>query len=164
MPVNGRIKIANKLIHTSDLDLSTPIEIFENISYDIADGTSDDQMDLLWHDQRDVGTGGEELDLTDGTLIDAFGAGMNFAEVRLLIIQNTESGGNIIVGNATADPWFAPFAFSNDRLIIEPLGVFMLYTPKNPGYAVSAGSDDRLKIASSTGTITYNIWIGGVSA
>ena len=163
MSINGKIRFNLGLEHTGPQDLTTPFERLPSIDYDVTDGTSAEQIDLLWHDQRSVSTGGEEHDLGDGTLIDSFGVACAFAEVRFLVVKQVSGSGSVIVGGAATDEWTGWVGAAGDTVTVPVGGTMSLYTPTNNTYDVS-GSSNHLKIASSSGTVTYDIYIGGTSA
>jgi len=154
------------LVHTNDDAVTEAREELPTITYDIDDGTSADQIDLLWHDQRTLGvSASENLDVAGG-LTDSYGNTLTMVDVRLIVVKASENNtNNVLVGggsNALVN-WVSD---SSDVVVVKPGGVFFLYTPTNPGYAVTAGTGDILKIANSAGTtgVTYDIFIGGVSA
>jgi hypothetical protein len=167
MPVDGNLRILNELIHTETLELSTPSETFDNLVYPVTDGTDDDQMDLLWHDQRTLAaSASEDLDLS-GSLVDAFGATMAFAEVRLIMVKASTSNSNdVLVGGASANQFINWVGNASDVVVVKPGGILLLYTPVDGDYEVTAGTGDLLQIENSdSGTaITYDIYIGGTSA
>ena len=167
MAIKGTLEIRNKLIHTESLDLSNPKEWFANTVYQITDGTDADQMDLIWHDQRTLAASTpEDLDLS-GSLVDAFGTTMAFADVRFMMIKASASNTNDVwVGGTGTNAFFSFLGANTDYVIVKPGGTLFLYSPSDPSYAVTAATADLLKIEnSSSGTsVTYDIYIGGASA
>ena len=167
MSVSGKITLRLDVTQTGGADLTTPTELLPTIDFDVADGTGADQMDMLWHDQRTLAAStSEDLDLA-GSLVDAFGTTMTFAEVRLLIVMASSANTNdVLVGGASANQFINWVSDASDVVVVKPDGMLFLYNPSDGAYAVTAGTGDLLQIENSgAGTsVTYDIYIGGVSA
>lgn len=167
MAITGNLEIRNKLIHTESLDLTTPREWFENAVFTITSGTESSQMDQIWHDQRTLAAStAEDLDLA-GSLVDAFGTTLTFVDIRFIMVKASSANTNDVrVGGTGANAFFSFLGSNTDYIKVKPGGALFLYTPTDPGYAVTAGTADLLQIEndSSGSTVTYDIYIGGVSA
>lgn len=126
-------------------------------------GTGSGAVDVMWRDQRQLVGTSEDLDLA-GVLTNQFGAVATFAKVRGIYIRNTETGAGktLSVGGAAANQFLTPFGAADDKVKIGPGGVLMLTSPVD-GFAVTAGTGDKLKIDAGAQTITYEICIVGTS-
>ncbi len=127
-------------------------------------GTSNGQANIVWHDERTIAASSSEtLDL-NGSLTDALGGSVALTKIKALLVKAaTGNTNNVVVGNAAANAWFAPFDAATDTVSIQPGGWLVLVAP-NAGYTVTASTADQLKVAnSSSGTsVTYDIYILGV--
>lgn len=144
------------------IDLSTPIQPFStDYSKAFSNGTGANQGNMLWQDQRTTDTTGEELDLAGG-LTSAFGTTITFAAVKgVLIVASSANSGNVVVSRPASNG-LVLFAAASDALAgLKPGGVFLFTDPSAAGLTVTAGTGDLLKVAASTGSITYDIWIWG---
>lgn len=169
MAINGSIYTLLNILHTSELDLTTPTESLGSFAYNIRDGDDANQMNLLWHDQRTIsGSSSEDLDLR-GSLTDAFGTTVNFADVRLIIVKSssdnsTGSSDYIQVGGAASNAFINWVGSSTDKVQIRAGGLLLLYAPTDEGYDVTGGTADILTISNTDGNnATYDIYIGGTS-
>lgn len=168
MAITGFVRLNMGLEHTEDLDLTTPVETFPALTYTVSSGTSDNQMDQIWHDQRTLSaSASEELDLADGTLVDAFGTALTFAEVRFIFIMASEENTNdVVVGGTVTHEWLGWLSAAGSTFNLAPGAMTGGYCPKDGDWAVSSGSSDTIQIANGgAGTsVTYDIYIGGTSA
>ena len=167
MSVSGKQRIVLGLEHTNDGEIIDAFERLPTIDFDVVDGTESGEMDLLWHDQRTISaSSSEDLDLS-GSLVDSFGTTMTFVDVRLLVVKaSADNTNDVEVGGAGSNTFINWVGDATDKVIVKPDGMLYLYSPADPSYAVTAGTGDILKIANSgSGTsVTYDIYIGGVSA
>ncbi len=160
------VTLTFKLSHdyTNALDLSTPKDDFDlTLSDTLSNGTGNDQVDVVWHDQRTLATTSENLDLA-GSLTSSFGTTVTFAKVKAFCIKNTATTTNqiVTVGGAGATQFVNWVGAVTDTVKIGPAAILLLWSPMD-GYAVGAGASDLLKIATNA-SITYDIWIIGTSA
>lgn len=133
-------------------------------SISLANGTAANQSDLLYQASRQLIATSEDLDLA-GVLLDAFGSALTFIEVTGLYIENTNTtpGAVLTVGGAAASGFISPFGAATDKIKVGPGGVLLLSSPVD-GYAVTAGTFDKLKVDAGAATITYKLGILGRSA
>ena len=154
--------------HTGPQELTNPYEKLPTINNEITYGTESDEMDLLWHDQRTIAaSASEDLDLADGTLIDAFGVASAFVEVRMIcIVASADNTNDVVIGGSATSEWLGWLTATGDKVTIPAGAISYNYTPNDGTWAVTSGSSDTLKIANSGGTtsVTYDIYIGGTSA
>lgn len=152
--------------HTKTNDLSTTKDRVELvISQAFANGTGNNQADLIFHDKRTLADGASEnLDLS-GSLTDVFGSTLTFAKIKAIIIQNLSTTQILTVGGAAANALINWVADATDKINIPPGGAFCIMAPL-AGFAVTAGTGDILKIANGGAgdPADYNIWIIGTSA
>lgn len=138
-------------------------------SKDCADGTSADQCDKIWHDQRVITTGAnDDLDLTALTN-SIFGSTVtiNFVKVKSILIVNTSTtaGDELKLDSSVTNGFLGPFNGSNtSKIEIGPDSACLLSSKKD-GWAVTAGTGDILRINNpNAGSVTYKIVIVGTSA
>jgi hypothetical protein len=134
----------------------------------LASGTAIDQADQVYlSDGRTLATTvSEELDLS-GSLVNEQGETVAFTKVKFLLIQNDSTDASCIlsVGGAASNGWISAFGDATDKIKVGPGGKLLLWNPSLAGYAVTAGTADKLKIENpGTATATYSIIIGGVKA
>jgi hypothetical protein len=146
-------------------DLSTPVDAQTvSLGQSFTTGTGANKADRIFADTRSVGDTGETLDLY-GVLVDSFGAAINFAKIKALIIRNksTVTGEYLVIGGAAAPaPFFSEPA--SDKIILGPGGVMKMTWPVD-GIVVTQTTADGLKISAAAGkTISYDIIIIGESA
>lgn len=165
--VNGSLNVFMNLIHEIKLGTSTGLQIFDPITYAVTEGTTAGKMDLLWSSKRTLSaSASEEIDLR-GDLVDLLGQTCVFVDVRMICIVAASTNTNaVLVGGAAANAFINWVGDASDIVSVRKGGCLFLYNPNDPGYAVTAGTGDLLKIANSgAGTaVTYDIYIGGVSA
>jgi hypothetical protein len=134
-----------------------------------ANGTGDDQADLIWHDQRLVPASSED-DLDLGELTSTiFGNQLTIelAKVKALLIINTSSvAGDVLhVGGAGSAAFNGPFNADDDAVMEVGPGDSLLVSCKMEGWPVVDTSGDVLRIANpGASPITYRIAIVGTSS
>lgn len=152
------------------LELSTIIDASQ-LEYKRAhvDGTSTNQADKLWHDERTVSaSSNDDLDLTalstsafDATLV------TDFAAIKCVFVVNlnTASGDTLRVGGAGASAFSAPFQNDDAAVVEVPEDSALLLTNRASGWSVSDGTADTLRIHNpSANAIVYRVVIVGTSA
>ncbi len=143
---------------------TTTSEAFPQLfNWDFTNGGSTNQMDQLWHSQRSLTNGANEvIDITGG-ITNAFGDVLTMSEVRMMIISMTAAQSNtVVIGGATNNAFASWLGDPSDTVILRPGGIFLLVGPDAPGYAVSTNSN--LKIPNGgTNTVTYDIYLGASS-
>lgn len=140
----------------------------QSYSLDLTDGTGASQANQQWHASRTLGAGASEtLDLA-GSLTDAFGNTVTLARVKAILIKNTSNNaaGVLTVGGAGSNPWASLFGDVSDTIKIRPGGFFLLACSDATGYAVTAGTGDRLQLSNgdSGNPLTYEIVVVGATA
>lgn len=159
-----KMVLAAFLVNGTDLSEAKD-QINTAIARSLSYGTGADQINQAWHDRRTIAaSSSEELDLAGG-LTNSFGATVTFAKVKLIIVVASDGNTNsVVIGGASSNAFLGPFGDATDTIRIGPNGLFVACSPDSNGYAVTAGTGDKLKIAnSSSGTeVTYDIYIFGV--
>jgi hypothetical protein len=165
--VSGFINLSLDLKNAKATTYSTSAELFKPIFYSITNGTTAGKIDLLYSATRTLtASASEDLDLS-GELVDTLGQTCVFADVRMIcVVASSANTNNVLVGGAASNQFINWVGNSSDIVVVKPGGILFLYTPTDPGYAVTAGTGDLLKIANSgAGTgVTFDIYIGGTSA
>ena len=77
----------------------------------------------------------------------------------LLVINESTSVGELVVGNAATDPWSEPFGADGD-LIAAPPDSPILLANRQEGWEVD-NANRNLKLAAAGGDVTYSIAIVG---
>jgi hypothetical protein len=166
----GTFKITLSIVAEKSLDLSTPKDTLSySYSSTYAYGAGALQCDCLWHDSRTLALStSENLDLA-GSLTDAFGDTVTFANIKILIIENTSTAGQgtLHVGGAAAtqfDTWLGDA--SDEVVIIAGESKVLISRVDADGYVATGGADDLLKVDNQDGvnSATYKIIVAGDSA
>lgn len=164
MSLETAIVASLRAIETSALDLAqgrAPIEL--EVRHAFGNGSGANQASNAFSDSRTLAaSGSENLDLA-GALISAFGAVLNFASVKAILIRaRATNANNVVVGPAASNGFLGPFADASDRVAIKPGGVFLVTAPA-AGWPVTAGSGDLLSVSNSgAGTpVDYDIVVVG---
>lgn len=158
------LKVLSKL--TNALDLSSPLdELSKDYSVTLGSGNGANQGNSHFHDTRTLAASAtEELDLAGG-LTGPFGATVTFTKVKALIIRAASGNVNdVLIGGAAVNAWVAPFGDATDVVKVKPGGTLVLIAPDANGYAVTAGTGDKLKVANSAAgtSVTYDVIVIGV--
>lgn len=140
----------------------------------LATGTSVNQFDRCWYAKSRIINSGasENLDLYDlasfdiggGAGKDAAGIAMTNAElVGLAVWNKAASTGNLLIGGEGSGAAFQSFfhvsGTASDTAGFGPLqpgGLFFIFSPKDPAWAIADSSNHLLKFAASGGNVTYD--------
>jgi len=160
---SGNLLVRPQWTHTKT-GATTASEAFSTLyNWTFTSGTNANQMNQLWTDQRTLtASATETLDLAGG-ITNTFGTVLTMAEVSLMVVSSATANTNtIIIGNAAANEFDSWLGGTNHTITVRPGGFFLLAAPDVDGYTVS--TDGNLKISNGgTGSITYDIYIGGSS-
>lgn len=169
MPVQLRLTagLAGVLSTVNDLGTAKQ-DVAKQYIADFVPGIIANQADLAWFDQRTLAlSASENIDL-NGALFDAFGAAVNFAKVKALVVAAAAANANdVIIGNAASNGFVGPFGAATHTLAIKPGGFVMMAAPGLAGLgSIMAGTGDLLKVLNGgAGTpVTYDILVLGTSA
>ncbi|MBN2476900.1 MAG: hypothetical protein JXB62_19995 [Pirellulales bacterium] len=129
------------------------------------EGNGDNQAEAVWHTENETLSDGTSTTLDVSALTRTiFGEtlALTLLTVRaLLIVSHAASEGELLVGDAAADPWSEPFAADGDQLAVPP-GSPMLLANRKTGWPVDA-SNKNLKLSASGGDVVYSIAIVGTT-
>lgn len=152
---------------TNPLDLSTPTDpLVKAIKMILTSGTSTDQADRIFHDQRTLtASGTEDLDLA-GSLTGPLGSTVTFARIKLLLVTAAAANTNNVQLTRPASNGVPLFLAASDGIPILPGGGFLWWAPNAAGVAVTASTGDLLTFTNSAGStsVTYDVVIIGASA
>ena len=159
----GGLAATVRITETGSQDLGTPtmIHVLE-YAKDLTSGTAANTADKVFSDERAVASGTpDDLDLI-GSLNPAVGQGvLNLTKPVALIIWNesTTTGQYLTIGNEGTNPCFSGlFGGSTQTITVQPNGLPIWYSPIDAA-ACTAGTADKLRITSATGSVTYRIII-----
>lgn len=166
MALTTRLSLSLLATLTSPRDLSTPddpLNYLKNI--ELATGTSANQADMLWHDQRTLtASATEDLDLA-GVLTNAFGVTQTFARIKGLVVYAAAANTNNVNVTRPASNGVPLFLAASDGIPVHPGGIFAWVAP-GAAVTVTAGTGDLLTFTNSAGStsVTYDVIIFGASA
>ena len=130
----------------------------------LSNGTAANQAKQVFTDRRTLAASGtENIDLS-GVLVNAFGAVINFAKIKAIVIVAAAANTNNVHVGGHASAAFVNWVTDATAIIkVKPGGIFLLTAPDANGFAVTATTGDLLTIANSgSGTsVTYDIVLIG---
>ena len=130
---------------------------------DLPDGSEVGQADAVWHTEDAVLADGQWVDLKLDALEQTLFGGtivIPFARVKaILIVHRSTAADYLLVGGATADPWYAPLGSSGDTFRVMP-GSPLLLANHRDGWAIDA-RHARLRLAAVGGEVSFDIAILG---
>lgn len=128
-----------------------------------ADGNAVDLAQIAWADERTVtASGTDSIDIAGG-ITDAFGNTLTFTKLKLLALWNKSTTvGDILTigGNANSVPFCSA---ANDKIIVGPNGIALLWNPSAAAYAVTGATGDIIDVIETGGanSVTYRIFLVG---
>ena len=131
----------------------------------LLEGSGNNQAQAVWgaEDQLLLDGASTTLDLTclaRTVLGDTLT--VTFLTVKaLLIVNQSTSGGELVLGGAAADEWSEPFVADGDQITV-PLDSPLLLGNRQAGWEVD-DSNKNLKLAASGGDVTFSIAIVGTT-
>jgi hypothetical protein len=162
MSVSNRVTVSIQVTETSTQDAGTPVlkHLFKLLGFDkpdfkiYADGSGDNQQNLVYSDEVPLSGSAASLDLNGGITSKLTGAAQVYSKIKGIAIANlsTTTGDAFTVGGG-AD------AVIGAQMPVGPGGIF-LYTDPIDGTAVTGGSVDTLQIdpGADTFDIAFVIW------
>ena len=131
----------------------------------LLDGNADNQAEAVWHaeDQTLLDANSTTLDLTalTRTVLGDVNTVTLLTVKALLIVADAANVGELLVGDAAADQWSAPFGADGDQALVPPDGVLLLVN-RAGGWDVD-DSNKNLELAASGGDVTYSIAVVGTT-
>jgi hypothetical protein len=163
--VSGNTQLTANLTQQKTAGVITAQTFPANISLSTiyTNGTGAGQVDQLYGAALTLAGAATTINLQN--FVDISGAtATNAARVRVLMIQNTDTvaGHNIIVGNATTNPW-AGFLNAAGTITIPPGGRLIIEDPSTTGATgggVTGTTSLNLKFDPGANTVPCNIIIG----
>ena len=144
------------------------------LSQQFANGTGSGQVDLCYAAKLSLAGSATTLDLT--SITDVSGATVNFARVRLIVVQNlaTTAGYTVTVGAAATNAWTGFLGTTTSTLVLQPnvgatanqslwLAIDSFSTGASTGAYVDS-THKSLKLDPGANTISVNVLILGCSA
>ncbi len=154
------LSIAYQCVYTNPLDNSVPIDDLQyTFARTLQSGLAPGYANRSWHARYEDVTGNTDIDLGGGTLDDGLGQPLVLETVRLVFIYN-RSDYNLVVGNAAAQEWFAPFGGAGETVEVPPLSPCLLSNLVD-GWVVDPGVADSLRVAAGAETVTFDIMVLG---
>jgi hypothetical protein len=131
----------------------------------LASGTGSGQADLSYTKSITLAAAASTT-LTLSALTDDLGRAVNFARVKLLILDNgaAATGNNVTIASGATHGWTAP-AGAAWTLTVHGGGVLLLWAPLTTGYVVTGGTSDQVTITNTSGvSLTLKLVLAGASA
>lgn len=132
-------------------------------------GVGANQADVLWSDERTVGSGAtDSLDVA-GALTGLLGGTLTLARVKAIRVRNSNVAGTPNTTNISltrpATNGVPIFTAAGDAIPIHPGGSVTIVAPSASGYVVTPATGDLIDIVNAAGApATYRIEIiGGLS-
>lgn len=165
MPQNVNISATMQIDATGSATVGGAVPTFSKgkaADINLADGTSANQASKVSALTRTVASGAnDDVDL-NGALQDIFGATLNLATVKGIIIRSDAANTtNLTVSPAPSNGFTGPFGGTTPTITVRPGGFFGFAAPQT-GFTVTAGTGDLLRVANGSGAAaTYTIEIVG---
>ena len=164
MALTTKVVLKFNTVYTNPADFSTPKDVLiDDVSISLADGDGASQADVIFHDQRTLADGANEvLDLyASGSLLDPLGTALTIETLKLLYIYNNSSDASLkIFGGVTP---IGICSDSSDIVILPPGGTFMWSAPDLTGLDITTNKNLKLEHdGTGTSTLTYNVIAIGV--
>lgn len=161
---SGSLNVVLNATLAGDLDLGSGnhkvSKIYQN-SY--TNGTGAGQANNMFADTRTVSSSStDSLDLY-GSLTNAFGTTLNFANIKAICIKADSGNGSTITLGGNANP-FALFGTGTDKISLPAGAMLMIADPTSAdGFDVTDSTGDTLDITNddSSNSATYEITIVG---
>ena len=170
MALSGTLKVSANFTQTKTPDLtSASAAIAHALTLTFTDGTAAGSADRIWVDTRTLtASSSETIDLS-GTLTNAYGDSVVFADLRaILVTADSTNTNNVNVTRPSTSPitGLPLFLADGDGIAVRPGGVFVWGCPDATGVAVTATTADKISFANSAGStsVTYSVILIGASA
>ena len=153
--VNLSCFIQSLVTNTADASERAPNATL-NVSLidELANGTGTDSANQVYYDTQIVGAGLTVTYDLAGSLEDVFGDTITFTRIKGILVYNSSTLGIINVGGGSNgaglnawDTWCTSTAADGSEVnIVQPGGVFCLWSPGAAAYPVTGGTVDILGI------------------
>ena len=169
MGLDTRIDVNVGATLQSSLDLSATARVALTLakSLVLTDGTGASQADQIWFDQRSIPTSDtDDLNLSDGSLINGLGQGVQFARVKGMFIFGSPANEDLITIGAGSNPFRSWLLAGGDGVILRPGGAVVLTAPDATAYTVTPSTGDILRLANPNAptSVDYEIILIGTTA
>lgn len=158
------LSLAVSAVAALDLGGAT-VKAGTSASLTLADGVGANQANKYFADTRTLAASATEAIDLAGTLLDAFGAVINFTKVKaIVIVARAANVNDVQVGGAASNGFISWVGAATDKVKVKPGGAFAIFAPDVNGYSATAATADLLQITNGgAGTsVTYDIVIVGV--
>lgn len=156
--------VAAEFTLTKVLDLSSPIDTISMAAQSVfADGTGNNQADIIYADQLSISASSTaSIDLS-GSLLCGVGTPFVAARVKALLVYNASATAQISVGNDTNE-WL--FGAANSTIVLNAGAMTCMLAPGATAHVVTAGTGDIILITNNNGsnTATVQVIVIGASA
>lgn len=164
MPLTTAVTVSISASASQALDLVTKTaNLVKTLSLALDTGTGLSQADVIFSDTRSTAAT-DSLDMVGGGLLDNLGNVWAPARIKgIIVVAAAANVGNVLLRRPAANgvPFFTAVS---DEVPIHPGGVVVIWAPSAAGYVVTAATADLIDLVSSSGTVTYDIYIVGASA
>lgn len=124
-------------------------------------GTGADQVDRAYSTSGTVDTTGTTTDLVGSLASILDGSTVAPVKLRCLVIENTSSSGNLLVGGSTHP--IPLLSGATDKIVVPPKATYAFNFGAD-GLTLTGASTDEIKLAASAGTVGYKVLVAGTSA
>lgn len=168
--LTGYIKNLFNFVHLDDTvwaeaDEKTYDNIIRGDATHFTFGAADNQVNLVYHARLTAAAAPVVLDLTDDSLVDEFGGGLNFSHVKGLQIVNLDPTNGLDVLGPTATELLTLLVPAGvnvvDHIYLPPLGNVAFVNPL-AGWATNAGVADEIEIDPGINTVIFDVTIVGI--
>jgi hypothetical protein len=164
MALTTSVTISIAATYTLALDLVTKrADLVKTLPLSLDTGTGLNQADVIFSDTRSTAAT-DSLDMAGGGLLDNLGNTWAPARIKGIIVSAAAANvGNVLLRRPATNG--VPFlTAAGDEIPIHPGGVAVIWAPSAAGYVVTAGTADLIDLVSSSGTVTFDIYLIGASA
>lgn len=163
MVVTGAVKVTVTAARTFSGDLeSGSSNIAGSILATFTNGTTTNDIDLVYQDTCTLTTGATQTYDLDGLTDPITGGAVAFVKIRAIIIYSKLTANKVLtIGGGDFQ---GPFTAAADSIDLPPEGFYVVTAPVD-GWTVTADSGDGLLITNAAGgSSTFDIYIMGASA
>ncbi len=163
--ISGSVTFNVKAKVSEPIDIGTrAFNVNQTYSEVFTDGTGANQVKKIWSDTRTISaSSNDDLDLAGG-VVDAFGTTLTFTAVKAIFVKAADGNtNNVVVGAEGTNEFASMFGDVSDTIVLPPGSFVAFSNPSAAGYAVTAGTGDKLRITNAAGgsDVTYDIVIMG---
>lgn len=163
MDVTAIIKLALSATRTLSSDLeSGSSNIAATIQNTLANGTDDNEIDLIYADTETLTTGATKTYDLDNLSDPITGGAVAFAKIQAIVFYSKLTANKMLT--LGGGDFQGPFTAAADSIDVPPEGIVVLTRPID-GWTVTASTGDGLLITNALGgPSTFDIYLFGSSA